>query len=106
MDKIFYENSKIELILKFGMRVIFENFIDIFKVDFVGFIENYVKKILNYFFVLKIKVMFYFNLKEVFEIKFRLLDILIIIDNMISNFKKADVIFLFIDLLLVLSKEI
>lgn len=106
LEKISYENSKIESISKFGTRAIFENFTDISKADLAGFIENYVKKISNYFSASRTKVIFHSNLKEPFEIKFRPLDISIIIDNMISNSKKADATSLFIDLLPVSSKEI
>jgi signal transduction histidine kinase len=106
LDKISYENSKIESISKFGTRAIFENFTDISKADLAGFVENYVKKISNYFSASKTRVSFHSNLKEPFEIKFRPLDISIIIDNMISNSKKADASSLSIELQPVSSKEI
>jgi len=106
LDKISFENSKIESISKFGTRAIFENFFDVSKTDLVGFIRNYVEKISNYFSSAKTKISFYSPLKEAFEVKFRPLDISIIIDNMISNSKKADATLLNIELIPVSNKEI
>ncbi len=98
LNKISFENSKIESISKFGTRAIFENFTDISMADIGGFIENYVKKISNYFSSSKMKVVFHSLLKEPFEMRFRPLDISIIIDNMISNSKKAEASLLTIEL--------
>ncbi|RXK60662.1 sensor histidine kinase [Lacibacter luteus] len=98
IEKISFENNKIEAISKFGSRAIFENFTDISKADLAGFIENYVNKISNYFSSTKTKVLFQNNLKSPFEIRFRPLDVSIIIDNMISNSKKADATSLYIEL--------
>lgn len=98
LDRISIENSKIEAISKFGTRAIFENFTDISKADIAGFIENYVRKISNYFSTSKMKVSFHSSLKGAFEMRFRPLDISIIIDNMISNSKKADATILAIEL--------
>jgi hypothetical protein len=89
IDVISLENNKIESISKFGTRAIFENFTDITKSDINGFIANYVSKISNYFANSKLKVIFESNSKQSFITSFRPLDISIIIDNMISNAKKA-----------------
>ncbi len=89
IDVITLENNKIESISKFGTRAIFENFTDISKSDINGFVNNYVSKISNYFANSKIKVHFNSELKHPFVTSFRPLDISIIIDNMISNAKKA-----------------
>lgn len=98
LNKITFENSKIESISKFGTRAIFENFTDVSKADIGGFIENYVQKISNYFSTTKTKVSFKSDLKESFDVRFRPLDVSIIIDNMISNSKKADATSLSIEL--------
>jgi signal transduction histidine kinase len=90
IDKISLENSKIEAISKFGTRAIFENFTDVSKADVIGFIENYIKKISNYFSSSKLKVIFHNKTNGVFDVQFRPLDISIVIDNMISNSKKAE----------------
>jgi signal transduction histidine kinase len=90
INKISFENSKIESISKFGSRAIFQDFTSSEKADIVGFIENYVKKISNYFSSSRLKVQFHAAIKGSFELKFRPLDISIIIDNMISNSKKAE----------------
>lgn len=98
LNKISFENSKIESISKFGTRAIFENFTDVSKADIAGFIENYVQKISNYFSTTKTKVLFKSDLKQPFDVRFRPLDVSIIIDNMISNSKKADATSLSIEL--------
>ena len=98
LNKISFENSKIESISKFGTRAIFENFTDVSKANIAGFIENYVQKISNYFSTTKTKVLFTSTLKEPFDVRFRPLDVSIIIDNMISNSKKADATSLSIEL--------
>lgn len=98
LDKIAYENSKIESISKFGTRAIFENFTDLTKADLVGFVRNYVSKVSNYFSSAKTKVTFQSDIDGSFNIKFRPLDISIVIDNMISNAKKADATLLTITL--------
>jgi len=98
LNKITFENSKIESISKFGTRAIFENFTDVSKADIAGFIENYVQKISNYFSTSKTKIVFKSDLKQSFDVRFRPLDVSIIIDNMISNSKKADATSLTIEL--------
>lgn len=98
LNKISFENSKIESISKFGTRAIFENFTDVSKADIAGFIENYVQKISNYFSTSKTKIVFKSDLKQSFDVRFRPLDVSIIIDNMISNSKKADATSLTIEL--------
>jgi len=90
INKISFENSKIESISKFGTRAIFENFTDMIEDDIVEFIHNYVDKISNYFSSSKMEIKFHSDVKTPFKVKFRPLDISIIIDNMISNAKKAD----------------
>lgn len=90
IERISFENSKIESISKFGTRAIFENFTDIAKADIVEFIGAYVHKVTNYFSSSKMRIVFKSSIKEGFEIRFRPLDVSIIIDNMISNSKKAD----------------
>jgi signal transduction histidine kinase len=90
LNKISFETSKIESISKFGSRAIFENFTDVSKTDIVGFVENYISKISQYFSGSKMKIVFQTTSHKPFEIKFRPLDISIIIDNMISNAKKAN----------------
>jgi len=90
INKISFENSKIESISKFGSRAIFQDFTSSGKADIIGFIQNYVKKISNYFSSSRLKVSFHTSTKGAFELKFRPLDISIIIDNMISNSKKAE----------------
>jgi signal transduction histidine kinase len=91
LNIVSFDNSKIESISKFGTRAIFEDFTTISKNDINNFIENYIQKISKYFnSSRKIKVEFHSKLKEPFNIKFRPLDISIIIDNMISNAKKAN----------------
>lgn len=98
LNKISFENSKIESISKFGTRAIFENFTDVSKADIADFFENYVQKISNYFSTTKTKVVFKSDLKQSFDVRFRPLDVSIIIDNMISNSKKADATLLSIEL--------
>jgi signal transduction histidine kinase len=90
IDVISLENNKIESISKFGTRAIFENFTDVSKSDINGFVSNYVSKISNYFANSKLKVNFKSKIKNPFVTAFRPLDMSIIIDNMISNAKKAD----------------
>ncbi|MCA6364961.1 MAG: ATP-binding protein [Bacteroidetes bacterium] len=89
IDVISLENNKIESISKFGTRAIFENFTDKTKSDLNSFISNYVSKISNYFANSKLKVVFLSETNTPFITTFRPLDISIIIDNMISNAKKA-----------------
>lgn len=96
LDVISLENNKIETISKFGTRAIFENFTDVKKADIVEFISNYVSKITNYFSTSKLRVKFSTDIKAPVEILFRPLDISIIIDNMISNSKKAEATILII----------
>lgn len=90
LNVISLENSKIESISKFGTRAIFEDFTEVKQADIVEFIQNYVEKITNYFSTSKLKVSFHSTLDAPFQTKFRPLDISIIIDNMISNSKKAE----------------
>lgn len=106
IDVISLENSKIESISKFGTRAIFEDFTNISKTDIVGFVENYVSKITNYFSNSKLKVTFQTTIKSSFNIRFRPLDISIIIDNIISNSKKADASLLIITLEQISDKAI
>jgi signal transduction histidine kinase len=98
IDIISLENNKIESISKFGTRAIFENFTDSKEDDIVEFVENYVSKITNYFSNTKLKVRLNNEIKIPLFVKFKPLDISIIIDNMISNSKKADATILIITL--------
>jgi len=107
INKISFDNSKIESISKFGTRAIFEDFTSISKSDIIGFIDNYVRKISNHFTSKRrIKIDYQANLRGKFEIKFRPLDISIIIDNMISNAKKANATTLLIQINRVNSETI
>jgi len=91
INTISFDNSKIESISKFGTRAIFEDFTTIAKYDIIDFIENYIQKISKYFnSSRKLRVDFHNKLRSPFIMKFRPLDISIIIDNMISNAKKAN----------------
>jgi len=98
VDIISLENNKIESISKFGTRAIFENFTDLKEDNILEFIENYVSKITNYFSTSKLKVKFNSEIKKPVNVAFRPLDISIIIDNMISNAKKAEATILIISL--------
>jgi signal transduction histidine kinase len=98
IDIISLENNKIESISKFGTRAIFENFTDSKDDDIVEFIENYVSKITNYFSNTKLKVRLNNEINAPLNVKFKPLEISIIIDNMISNSKKADATILIITL--------
>lgn len=106
LDVLTLENSKIESISKFGTRAIFENFTDVSKNDIVGFLDNYVRKISNYFSNSKVKVNFHSDAKNSFNLPFRPLDMSIIVDNMISNAKKADATLLSISIVMLSSKEV
>ena len=98
IDIISLENNKIESISKFGTRAIFENFTDSKEDDIVEFVENYVSKITNYFSNTKLKVRLNNEINAPLTLKFKPLDISIIIDNMISNSKKAEATILIITL--------
>lgn len=106
IDVVSLENNKIESISKFGTRAIFENFTDLSKSDINGFVSSYVSKISNHFASSKLKVLFKSGIKETFITSFRPLDISIIVDNMISNAKKAEAKNLIIGIESISDKEI
>lgn len=91
LDIISFDTAKIESMSKFGTRAIFENSMIFKKDDIANFIDNYVQKISQFFTGKKnLKLNFENNLKSPFNIRFRPLDFSIIVDNIISNSRKAE----------------
>ncbi len=89
LNKLSYENTKVESISRFGTRAIFEDFTSLLENNIVEFIQKYIEKVSIYFLTSTLKVEFESNISHPFLIKFRHLDVSIIVDNMISNAKKS-----------------
>jgi len=89
IQELSYENSKIFSFSRFGIKKIFEDFTSKARKDIISFLDNYVNKIAKQFSTSRIKLNFTNPNKDFFETKFSPLDISIIVDNMISNSKKA-----------------
>lgn len=89
IQELSYENSKIFSFSRFGIKKIFEDFTSKARKDIISFLDNYVDKIAKQFSTSRIKLNFTNPNNDFFETKFSPLDISIIVDNMISNSKKA-----------------
>jgi hypothetical protein len=90
LQGILFEDSKIISYSQFGIKKIFDNFNTKADYDIIEFIENYIDKIAKSFAgKTRISISFINNVHEKFITKFAPIDISIIIDNMISNAKKA-----------------
>lgn len=90
LQGILFEDSKIISYSQFGIKKIFDNFNTKADYDIIEFSENYIDKIAKSFAgKTRISISFINNVHEKFITNFAPIDISIIIDNMISNAKKA-----------------
>ena len=90
IEGISFENSKIIGYSQFGIKKIFDNFNTKSNYNVIEFIKNYIDKIAKEFSgESRITISFVDNVHNKFESLFAPIDMSVIIDNMISNAKKA-----------------
>lgn len=90
LDDISLENSKIISFSRFGIKKIFDDFTTKESYNVVEFLKNYIEKIAKQFGDSRLKIEFENALKNSFYTEFAPIDISVIVDNMISNAKKAN----------------
>lgn len=89
LGKLSFENSKIIAFSKFGIKNIFDDFSTKSKYNIIEYFNNYIEKISSQFTSKsQLVIAFHTNISR-FETKFAPIDISIIIDNMVSNARKA-----------------
>lgn len=89
LDKISFENSKIIAFSKFGIKKIFDDFSTKADYNIIEYLSNYINKISSQFTSkTQLNISFVSDISK-FNTKFAPIDISIIIDNMISNARKA-----------------
>ena len=87
MNKVSFENSKIIALSRFGIKKIYDDFSTKDEYNIIEMLRNYVEKI-TVDYSQKIDVHFTSNIDR-FITKFAPIDVSIIVDNMLSNAKKA-----------------
>lgn len=89
LKNISLENSKIISFSRFGIRNIFDDFTTKKEYDIIEFLKNYINKITKQFSGSRININFSSSANMAFITSFAPIDISIIVDNMVSNAKKA-----------------
>lgn len=89
LNDISLENSKIVSFSRFGIKNIFDDFTTKKQYDIIDFLKNYIDKVATQFAGSRLKITFNNNTKSLFNSIFAPIDISVIVDNMISNAKKA-----------------
>lgn len=89
LGKISFEDSKIITFSKFGIKKIFDDFSTKAKYDIVEYLKNYIEKISSQFTSQTQLLMSFESSIPHFSTFFAPIDISIIVDNMVSNARKA-----------------
>lgn len=89
LNDVSFENSKIISFSRFGIKKIFDDFTTKDEYDIVDFLKNYIDKIAKHFLGSRIDVKFENRINTSFKTFFAPIDVSIIVDNMVSNAKKA-----------------
>ena len=89
IEKISFENNKIITLSRFGIKKIYDDFSSKNKYNIIEYLRNYIDKI-SCSFTSQSKLLITFNSKIViYETEFAPIDISILVDNMVSNARKA-----------------
>ena len=89
LGKISFEDSKIITFSKFGIKKIFDDFSTKAKYDIVEYLKNYIEKISSQFTSQTQLLMSFESSIPHFSTFFAPIDISIVVDNMVSNARKA-----------------
>lgn len=89
IEKISFENSKIITLSRFGIKKIYDDFSSKNKFNIIDYLRNYIDKISCGFTSQAILLISFKTNIIVYETEFAPIDISILVDNMVSNARKA-----------------
>jgi signal transduction histidine kinase len=89
LDSILFENRKIISISKFASKANFKLFTSSVEIDIVGYITEYVANVLGLVSSQDPKIIVERGIDDVFELEIKPIELNIIIDNLISNSRRA-----------------
>ena len=89
INRISFENKKILSFTKFATKSDYKEQVEFSEEDLISFIDNYIESIRQEFDDVGVKIATVNELNDVFNLRFKPIEIIMIIDNLISNSKKA-----------------
>lgn len=89
LDSILFENRKIISISKFASKANFQLYTSVVKIDVVGYISEYVDNVLGLVSSQDPKICVERGVDDFFELELKPIELNIIIDNLISNSRRA-----------------